>query len=312
METGSRFVVPEPVRRRALSEGARGEDWLANLDETLTSLERDWSLSIGPALDGGSAAYVAEAKNAAGDTFIVKVCTPASALSRHEQDVLRLADGKGYARLLLHDGARNALLLEQLGASLDTLELPYGQQIDIMCATLLEAWRPVPLGAPYMTGADKANALAADILAMWQRGGQPCASAVIETALRYCQERAALYRPEATVLAHGDPHPANTLVVPGTDPVRFKFIDPDGLAIDPAYDLGVLLRAWNEGLDGRNAYNIARGRVRLLTQYTQVPAEPIWQWSYIERVSTGLLLLELGDADQGHEFLRASEALLVM
>lgn len=312
MEATRRFAVPEPVLRRAMSEGKQGEAWLANLDDVLTGLERDWSLSIGPALGGGSAAYVAEAKNAAGDTFIIKVSTPASALSRHEDDVLRRANGKGYARLLLHDATRNALLLEQLGASLDTLELPYAQQIDIMCATLLEAWQPVPLGAPYMTGAEKANALATDILAMWQRGGQPCTSAVIETALRYCQERAALYRPEATVLAHGDPHPGNTLVVPGTDPVRFKFIDPDGLAIDPAYDLGVLLRAWNEGLDGRNAYNIARGRVRLLTQYTQVPAEAIWQWGYIERVSTGLLLLELGNADKGRELLRASEALLVL
>lgn len=307
-----RFVVPEPVRRRAVSEGQPGEDWLAGLDETLASLERDWSLSIGPALVGGSAAYVAEARNAVGDTFVVKVSTPASALARHEDDVLRRAEGKGYARLLLHDADRNALLLEQLGASLDTLELPYQQQVGIMCATLLEAWRPVPPDAPYLTGAQKANALATDILAMWQRGGQPCSSAAIETALGYCRERAALYRPEATVLAHGDPHPANTLVVPGTDPVRFKFVDPDGLAIDPAYDLGVLLRAWNEGLDGKNAHNIARGRVRLLTQYTQVPAEGIWQWGYIERLSTGLLLLELGNADKGREFLSVSEALLIM
>ena len=168
---------------------------------------------------------------------------------------------------------------------------------------------PVPSGARYQTGADKANALAADILAMWQRAGQPCPFNVIETALRYCKERAALYRPEASVLAHGDPHPANTLVVPGTDPVRFKFIDPDGLAIDPAYDLGVLLRAWNDGLEGRNAYNIARGRVRLLTQYTLVPAEPIWQWAYIERVSTGLLLLDIGDAEKAREFLTVAEAL---
>lgn len=312
METGSRFTVSDPVRRRAMSEGARGEAWLAGLDDLLTGLEQDWSLTIGEALEGGSAAYVAEATDPSGDVHVIKVATPDSALARHEIDVLLRAHGKGYARLLKHDAGRNAMLLEQLGASLDTLELPYPQQIDIMCGTLLEAWMPAPPGSDYLTGDDKANQLAADILAMWERGGQPCPSSVIDMALRYCKERAALYRPEATVLAHGDPHPANTLVVPGTDPVRFKFVDPDGLAIDPAYDLGVLLRAWNDGLEGRNAHNIARARVRLLTQYTQVPAEPIWQWAYIERVSTGLLMLEIGNAETGREFLRVAEALLVM
>lgn len=306
-----RFAIPEPVRRRAISEGEAGEAWLAGLDDILAGLEQDWSLTIGETLEGGSAAFVAEAHDSIGDAFVIKVTTPGSAIGRHEVDVLQRANGKGYARLLRHDASRNALLLEKLGPRLDTLELPYQQQIDIMCATLLEAWMPVPLNAGYLTGVEKANLLAADILAMWQRGGQPCPSSVIDTALRYCKERAALYRPEATVLAHGDPHPANTLVLPGTDPVRFKFVDPDGLAIDPAYDLGVLLRAWNQGLDTRHAHDIARGRVRLLTQRTQVPAEPIWQWAYIERVSTGLLMLEIGDEEQGREFLRVAEALLV-
>ena len=30
---------------------------------------------------------------------------------------------------------------------------------------------------------------------------------------------------------------------------------------------------------------------------TQVPAEAIWQWGYIERVSTGLHLMELGETE---------------
>ena len=311
MSEGNRFSVPEPVRRRAVAEGASGEAWLAGLDDLLIGLEHDWSLSIGTAMEGGSAAYVAEAHDSAGDTFIIKVSTPQTGSTRHEADVMFRADGKGYARVLRHDDARHAMLLEKLGAPLDTIDLPYQQKIEIICGTLLEAWMPVPLHATYPTGADKANALAADILRMWHAGGQPCPSAVIETALRYCRERAALYRPEGAVLAHGDPHLGNALVQPDTDPIRFKFVDPDGLAIDPAYDLGVVLRGWNDGLEGPHAHDIARGRVRILTQRTQVPAEPIWQWAYIERVSTGLLLLDIGDAELGREFLRVAEAILV-
>lgn len=311
MAEGSRFAVPELVRRRAVSEGAAGEDWLARLDTTLEALEGNWDVTIGQAIDGGSAAFVAEATTPAGDVHVVKVGTPGSAIGRHEADVLQRADGRGYPSLLRHDAGRNAMMLEKLGERLDSVEIPYPQKIDIACATLIGAWMPVPLDTSYVTGAQKAASLAADILAMWERGGQPCPAAVIETALRYCKERAVLYRPEGAVLAHGDPHIGNILADPATDPVRFKLVDPDGLAIEPAYDLGVLLRGWNEGLSGKHAHDIGRSRVRQATQHTQVPAEPIWQWAYIERVSTGLLMLEIGDAETGREFLRVAEALLV-
>ncbi|WEK04977.1 MAG: aminoglycoside phosphotransferase family protein [Candidatus Devosia phytovorans] len=312
MSEGGRFAVPESVRRRAIAEGAAGQDWLARLDTTIEALEANWGVTIGEALEGGSAAFVAEAIAANGDAFIVKVGTPGSAIGRHEADVLQRADGHGYVKLLRHDPGRQAMLLEKLGERLDLVDISHQQKIDIVCATLNDAWMPVPLDATYVTGTEKANSLATGILQMWERNGQPCSAEVIESAMRYCQERAALYKPEGAVLAHGDPHMGNLLADPATDPIRFKLVDPDGLAIEPAYDLGVLLRGWNEGIEGKNAHNIGRGRVRLLTQRTQVPAEAIWQWAYIERVSTGLLLLEIGDHNEGRLYLRTAEALLVI
>ena len=305
-----RFPVPDIVRRRALGESQSGMDWLAGLDELLASLERDWGLTIGQAMRGGSAAFVAEARDGAGKRFIIKVSIPTTWAGRREADLLAAANGKGYARLVRRDPDRRAILIEKLGARLDTMHLPYEQQIDIMCATLLEAWMSVPAGTNYPNGATKANALGTDIVRMWQAMGQPCSQAVVDKALLYCRDRAAGYHPEAAVLAHGDPHPANILAVPDTDPIQFKFIDPDGLAIEPAYDLGVLLRAWHEGLDGRNAHDIARSHARHLTSRTSVPAEAIWQWGFIERVSTGLALMQLGEKAKGLEFLTLSEALL--
>ncbi len=309
MTNGARFPVSDVVRRRAVSEGEAGLAWLANLDEVLTSLEQDWNIAIGPALAGGTAAFVAEATDATGDTFILKLGTPGTAAGRHEAEMLRRADGRGYSRLLRHDPARNAMLLERLGERLDTLDLPYERQVDVICATLLQAWMPVPADLDCPTGADKANSLAQSILTLWHGAGQPCAQAVIDTALRYCRDRAAAYRPENAVLAHGDPHPANVLALPDSEPVQFRFIDPDGLAIEPAYDLGVLLRAWHEGIQGRHAHDIARSHVRHLTRRTQVPSEAIWQWGYIERVSTGLHLLQIGQRDEGRTYLGVAEVI---
>ena len=71
----------------------------------------------------------------------------------------------------------------------------------------------------------------------------------------------------------------------------------------------MLLRAWHEGIEGRHAHDIARSHARHLTSRTQVPAEAIWQWGYIERVSTGLHLMELGETAKGREFLAVAEAL---
>jgi streptomycin 6-kinase len=309
MSEPARFPVPDIVRRRAASEGEAGLAWLANLDDVLGGLEQDWGLTIGPALPGGTAAYVAEATTETGEIFILKLGTPGTAVGRHEAEVLRCADGRGYARLLRHDPDRHAMLLERLGERLDTLELPYERQIDIMCATLLQAWMPAPADLPCPTGADKANSLAQAILALSYGAGQPCAQAVIDMALMYCQDRAAAYRPENAVLAHGDPHPANVLAVPEGEPQQFRFIDPDGLAIEPAYDLGVLLRAWHEGIAGRHAHDIARSHVRHLTRRTQVPSEAIWQWGYIERVSTGLHLLQIGQIEEGRAYLDVAEAI---
>ena len=308
MPDGVRFPVPDLVRRRAVSEGEAGLDWLASLDDTLTGLEQDWGVTIGSAHLGGSAAFVAEATRADGEVFIVKVSTPATDTGRNEAEVLRVAAGKGYVQLLRHDESRHAMLLEKLGDRLDALDLPYQQQIDIMCATLLQAWMPVPGGSAYPDGADKANGLAEAMVRMWYGASQPCAQKVLDTALMYCKDRAAAYRPEAAVLAHGDPHPANILAAPNAS-TGFKFIDPDGLAIEPAYDLGVLLRAWHEGIEGRHAHDIARSHARHLTTRTQVPAEAIWQWGYIERVSTGLHLMELGETVKGREFLAVAENL---
>ena len=303
-DTG-RFPLSDVVRQRAGALGQPGLDWL---DELLSGLEHDWQITIGPALAGGTSALVAEATTVGGDSAILKVRMPGTAAGDHEAEVLQAAAGKGYPRLLRHDPSRNALLLERLGNRLDTMELPYEREVDIICAALLHAWMPVPEGFSGVTGADKANGLAQSILGRWAGAGQPCAQQVIDTALMYCRDRAAAYRAQSAVLAHGKPHARNTLAVPDTaNPVQYKFIEPCGLAIEPAYDLGVLLSGWHEGVGGRNAHTIARGHARHLTTRTQVPAEAIWQWGYIERVATGLRLLENGEIDRGKQFLALAE-----
>jgi streptomycin 6-kinase len=87
------------------------------------------------------------------------------------------------------------------------------------------------------------------------------------------------------------------------------FIDPDGFLADPAYDLGVVLRDWCPELLAGDALSVARSYCRLLADETGLDEIAIWEWGLLERVSSGLYLLQLGAVDQARPFLTTAERL---
>ena len=64
------------VRQRAARLGAVGAAWLADLEELVAQLERQWSIQVGPPLPGGSAAYVARARSANGREVLLELEPP--------------------------------------------------------------------------------------------------------------------------------------------------------------------------------------------------------------------------------------------
>ena len=88
------------------------------------------------------------------------------------------------------------------------------------------------------------------------------------------------------MLIHGDGHAGNVLLKPGPDGgTSFRLIDPEGLISEPAHDLGVALRDGNEELlAGDTAAAVER--CRSVARLTGVDGAAIWQWAFIERVST--------------------------
>lgn len=130
------------------------------------------------------------------------------------------------------------------------------------------------------TGATKASWLADFVPTVWEDLGQPCSAAAVERAVNYAAERAARFDPEGAVLIHGDAHAHNLLQVPGSldDTANFRLIDPEGLVSEPAHDLGVMLRAWNEELLAHDTAGMAYLRCRHLALLTGVNPEAVWQW----------------------------------
>ncbi len=298
-------VVPNAVRQKAVARGAEGTRWLRGLGGVIEQLENDWDVVVGSTLHGGSESYVAAATTGDGADAIVKIAIPGNDLAG-EATTLRLAKGHGYARLLEHDAARQAMLQERLGASLAELGLPSIRQIQIICATLRRAWQiPPPASATLPSGADKAHRLAQFIAATWEELNRPCPEPVIEQALSFAAVRRGAFDPKAAVLVHGDAHARNTLQDlqhRSTAGARFKFIDPDGLVAERAYDLAIPMREWSSELEGDPA-RLGRERSGLLGHLTGVDAQAIWEWGFVERVSTGLLLMQVGAESVGRQML---------
>lgn len=304
------FDLPEAVQRRAESLGQVGSQWLASLGDSVAALEKRWSIQIGEAMTGGSESLVANAHLEDGTAAIVKIGLPGSADLATEARVYRLAAGRGYANLIAHEPSHNALLLEQLGTALGKTGLSTEQQIRWLCVTLQDAWIPIDATSGLMTGAEKARWLAAFIAEQWQLQNRPCDEKTINLALSFAEQREAAFSPGTSVLVHGDAHALNALTIPNSARGECKFVDPDGLFAERACDLAVPMREWNAELLAGDPLRMARERCELLAELTQLDSTAIWQWGFIERVSTGLVLLHIGMDSDALEYLRVADQLM--
>jgi streptomycin 6-kinase len=303
----ARFELPDVIRTKAAVSGSAW--WLDEVDDLVALLETTWSIQVGDLLSGGTEALVAEATRTDGTAAVLKLLVPrgdghelAGGLSpgASEIAVLRLADGDGCARLLESDVGHEALLLERLGPSLSTLDMPTRERHVVMARLARALWRPAP-DCGLTTGAAKARWLADRIVDLWHELDRPCAEQTIDDAVSSCERRLVAHDDERSVLVHGDVHQWNTLTT--HDGSGFRLVDPDGLLAEPEYDLGVMMREdadeiWVDGPEER---------AHRLAALTGTDVTAIWEWGVAERVSTGLICLQVGLGDEGREMLATAD-----
>ena len=303
------FDLPKIVQTKVRALGAEGQTWLNELPELIESLADKWSFVPKRSLDGGSEALVLQVQRADGGKAILKLAIPGAEIGTNELAVLSLADGKGYAQIFAHDLSRRAVLMEALGARLESLNWSIDDQMHAICDTLKRAWIVLEDPKDFHTGEQKAQDLGTFIEDLQESEGRPCSPRVISRVLSFAAARRDAFDPARAIIAHGDCHSANTLVSADGPPMQFKFVDPDGLFIDREYDLGILMRDWNELLLGGNTLDLTVQRCRNLAALTGADPKRIWQWGEIERVSTGLYLKQLEMPEEADLFLGVAERL---
>ena len=305
--------LPAVVRQKIASLGTAGEQWLAALPDLVADLKRSWSITPTAALAGGSASCVLRVRTGDDGEAVLKLAIPDPGFDDQVRTLVD-AHGRGYAHLLAHDAERQAMLLESLGPSMDELAVAPELAIENLCHTLAQAWTvPRPPGATIDPEREKATQLARFVRRTWDRLGRPCSEAVVATAVRFAERRAAVFDLDRCVVVHGDPHPGNALKVTAPRPGAesgFVFVDPDGFLAEPAYDLGVVLRDWCQQLLAGDAKAMARHYCAQLAQHSGVDETAIWEWGFLERVSTGLYVLAFGGEELAQPFLETAELLL--
>lgn len=282
------------------------------LPELVTELERRWSVSVVESLEGGTAAYVARARTADDRPVVIKVGVPDPDVN-DEIDTLRRARGQGYVQLLAFDVERRAMLLEALGPSLVQSALPPERQLEILGRLAAQAWAVAPPIGDVAVPVDKAADLARLVPRLWDDLNSPCAERTVAQALECAERRAAAFDPDRCVTVHGDAAAANALEV--LSPRRgaetgYVFVDPDGFLGDPAYDLGVALRDWcPQLLSSDDPLGLTHRYAGLLAAESGIGARVVWEWGFLERVSTGLYAIALGAHELGRPLLDTADLL---
>jgi streptomycin 6-kinase len=269
------FFVPA-VLRRCIGEFEEGAQWLQRLPFFVRELERQWSLSVLPALDTeGNCAWIAPARLADGSEAILKVGIP-HAEARREADALRVWNGCGAVRLLRVSEDGFVLLLERCVPGKDLWTLPE-EQADAEAAAILKRLWSVP---PPPDTFD----LLPEVVAGWcerlpqkaERLGYDAET--VGHAREVAGELVSSQRRLA--LLHGDLHPGNVL---SAEREPWLAIDCKPVIGDPAFDLAQWLgNRYEDAVKTPNPVGTLKVQVDRFARLLELDPRRIAGWAFVK------------------------------
>jgi streptomycin 6-kinase len=227
-----RFVIPDDLARAARTQG-RG-NWLAELPALVTRIADGWQLEVGmPFFPGGATAWVAPARDGAGQDLVLKVCW-AHPEARHEADGLRTWGGAGAVCLYRADELAQAtvLLLERCRPGTQLRASPPAEHDLVIAGLLRRLWMRPPPGHCFRPLSDMC-----DYWADRYERRSPSERSGLETPLAEKGIRLLRELPRDSgeaLLLHTDLHAGNVLAA---ERERWLAIDPKPYVGDPAYDV---------------------------------------------------------------------------
>jgi streptomycin 6-kinase len=279
---------------RQLGRIDSGRRWLTELPSLVEQVAAAFELRLSAPLHAGSCSWVAPAELPDGTRAVVKIGWPHREMYG-EPAALRSWNGQGAVRLLAHDPARHALLLERCEPGLPLAESTAEavERLRAGCAVLRLLWQgPADVHIEQLgtVMADWAD-LTEERMARIKPGYDPGLVAEGVRLLRQLPGSA-----DRSVLLHGDFNPGNILSV---DNGGWVAIDPKPMIGDPAYDPWPLLEQIDDPFAHPDPRSVLRRRVQLLADELSLPADRIVQWSVARRVESALWAAHHGNVSGG-------------
>jgi len=191
------------------------------LRTTAVEVAREWGVPLGERITAGRFSFVAYA----GDDAVLKVVPIEDDEADHEADALALLGGDGAVRLLRHDRARRAILIERARPGDDASYLSEYEAIRVAIAAARKLWRPAESGRPFRW--------IGDLVPRWlDKAGD-------HYLVRQAREIYATMHPSDATLVHGDFHHHNLL----RHGDEWVVIDPKPMVGEPEFDVPTFL--WN-------------------------------------------------------------------
>lgn len=269
-----------------------GREWVERLPALLADCAERWQLGLGSPF-ALSYNYVTSATRADGTPVVLKVGFPGRELFT-EMSALRIYDGRGIARLLDADEERGAMLLERLlpGTTLSALRAEDDERATRIAAEVMgKLWQPLPPDHSFPSTADWAKGMQR-LRDHYNGGTGPFAPQLVELAERLFVDLLASSAPP--VLLHGDLHHDNILQA---EREPWLALDPKGLAGEPAYEVGALLRnPLPQLLREANPKAMQEQRVAILAEMLGIERERILGWAIAQGVLSSWWMVE----DQGY------------
>jgi streptomycin 6-kinase len=241
-------------------------DAAKRLDRVAHEVARDWDIRLGPRYTGAGYSFAAPAA----DDAVLKVTPAEDTDADHDADALAFWNGRGAVRLLKHDAARRAMLIERCVPGDDASTIDDEDAIRVALATGRMLWRPVT-GGPFRRAGDEMARWLGDLA---QQSDHP-----------YVAVAAGLFAsmtPRHDVLVHGDYHHHNLLRHGG----GWLAIDPKPLVADPEFDVATLL--WNP-LQPTLTRELTERRLRQLAA-AGLDEHRIRDWAIVRGTQLGLPL----------------------
>ncbi|MFF9479845.1 aminoglycoside phosphotransferase family protein [Streptomyces sp. NPDC014733] len=305
MDTGSRHPAdrfpPGPTTLRTARRTAGGRAWLARLPGLVRTAEERWGLRLGAPYDGGSCSWVAPAELPDGTPAVLKVGLPHREADG-EAPALRAWAGEGAVRLLDHDPALGALLIERCapGTPLTAAPLPPEERLTLAAGVLRALWeapRPADGGPePMVAVCDEWAALVEERAARLRTGYDAGLVASGARLLRTLPRGA-----RRTVVVHGDANPGNLLAARRRP---WLAIDPKPMTGDPAYDPWPLLTQIDDPFAHPDPGPVLHARARLLGAALDEDPARLLAWAAARGVESALHEAAHGDVAGGADELR--------